>query len=325
MITLRRTALRLRAALLPRTAFLPRAALPAVAAVALAACATGQLPAGVAGADGAAAHPFATEEDPELAAAALPALIKLSETRVRQIPADPQARLAAGRLLIAYAGSFVHGAAELLPAGEYGRRAAVLQRAKRLHLRGLDYVLSGLEMRRPGTLASVAAGRPAALLGILRDSDADFAFWVAAGWLGALAADPGDVDLLLRAPIAGALLGQVLRWDDAYGGGRAHEAMIRYLGGLPETAGGDRGRARQHFLRAMQVSGGTSAAACVNLAVAVAVAEQDVDQFRRLLTRALAIDVDAAPERRLQNVLAQRRARHLLDRTDDLFPGASAT
>ncbi len=308
-----------------RTAFLLRTALLAAAAVALAACATGQTLAGLAGDLGdVAAHPFATEEDPELAAGALPALIKLSEARVRQIPSDPQARLAAGRLLIAYAGSFVQGPAELLPGGEYEQWAAVMQRAKRLHLRGLDYVLSGLEMRRLGALASVASGRPASVLSVLHEADIDFAFWVAAGWLGALAADHEDLDLMVRAPIAGALLGQVLEWDDAYGGGRAHEAMILFLGGLPEAVGGNPVGARQHFLRALEVSGGTSAAAYVNLAATVAVAEQDVDQFRRLLARALEIDVNAAPERRLQNILAQRRARHLLDRTDDLFLNPSS-
>lgn len=306
------------------TANLLRAALPAAAAVALAACATGLTMAGSTGVLGdTAAHPFATEEDPELAAAALPALIKLSEARVRQVPSDPQARLDAGRSLIAYAGSFVQGPAELLPAGAYDRRAAALLRAKRLHLRGLDYVLSGLELRRPGTLASVATGRPAPLLSLLRDADIDFAFWVAAGWLGALAADPDDVDLMVRAPIAGALLGQVLEWDDEYGG-LAHEAMILFLGGLPEAVGGDPVGARQHFLHAMEVSGGASATAYVNLAATVAVAEQDADLFRRLLDGALAIDVDADPSRRLQNILAQRRARHLLDRADDLFLNASS-
>lgn len=302
-----------------------RTALTAAAAVALAACATGLTMAGSTGVLGdAAAHPFATEEDPALAAGALPALIKLSEARVRHVPSDPQARLDAGRLLIAYAGSFVQGPAELLPAGEYDRRAAALLRAKRLHLRGLDYVLSGLELRRPGTLASLATGRPAPLLSVLRDADIDFAFWVAAGWLGALAADPDDAALMVRAPIAGALLGQVLEWDDEYGGGRALEAMILFLGGLPEAVGGDPIGARQRFLQAMEVSGGASATAYVNLAATVAVAEQDADLFRRLLAGALAIDVDADPSRRLQNILAQRRARHLLDRADDLFLSASS-
>lgn len=302
-----------------------RTALPAAAAVALTACATGLTMAGSTGVLGdAAAHPFATEEDPALVAGALPALIKLSEARVRQVPSDPLARLDAGRLLIAYAGSFVQGPAELLPADEYDRRAAALLRAKRLHLRGLDYVLSGLQLRRPRTLASLATGRPAPLLSVLQDADIDFAFWVAAGWLGALAADPDDAALMVRAPIAGALLGQVLEWDDEYGGGRAHEAMILFLGGLPEAVGGDPIGARQRFLQAMEVSGGASATAYVNLAATVAVTEQDADLFRRLLAGALAIDVDADPSRRLQNILAQRRARHLLDRADDLFLNASS-
>ena len=38
-----------------------------------------------------------------------------------------------------------------------------------------------------------------------------------------------------------------------------------------------------------------------------------------MLREVLAADVDAAPEFRLANVLAQRRARALLDHADDLF------
>ena len=46
---------------------------------------------------------------------------------------------------------------------------------------------------------------------------------------------------------------------------------------------------------------------------------QNRPEFEALLTRALAIDPDARPEWRLQNLIAQRRARWLMARADDLF------
>jgi predicted anti-sigma-YlaC factor YlaD len=46
---------------------------------------------------------------------------------------------------------------------------------------------------------------------------------------------------------------------------------------------------------------------------------QDRAEFERLLNEALAIDVNALPEQRLANVIAQRRARWLLARMDRLF------
>jgi hypothetical protein len=39
------------------------------------------------------------------------------------------------------------------------------------------------------------------------------------------------------------------------------------------------------------------------------------------LRQALQVDADARPEWRLANLVMQRRARRLLDRADELFPG----
>ena len=47
--------------------------------------------------------------------------------------------------------------------------------------------------------------------------------------------------------------------------------------------------------------------------------EQNRAEFDALLARALAVDVDRRPEWRLANLVAQRRARWLLSRTEALF------
>ena len=46
---------------------------------------------------------------------------------------------------------------------------------------------------------------------------------------------------------------------------------------------------------------------------------QDRTRFIDLLERALAVDVDADPNERLLNLIAQERARWLLGRVDELF------
>ena len=51
---------------------------------------------------------------------------------------------------------------------------------------------------------------------------------------------------------------------------------------------------------------------------------QDRAGFRNLLERALQIDPDQDPEKRLANLIAQRRARWLLGRIDELFLEGSA-
>ena len=57
----------------------------------------------------------------------------------------------------------------------------------------------------------------------------------------------------------------------------------------------------------------------MSLAEAVSVPSQDRAGFDSLLKQALAVDVDRRPEFRLQNLIAQRRARWLIEREDDLF------
>jgi predicted anti-sigma-YlaC factor YlaD len=49
------------------------------------------------------------------------------------------------------------------------------------------------------------------------------------------------------------------------------------------------------------------------------VSRQDKQEFQALLEQALAVDVSKPTDYRLANLLAQRRARWLLSRTDELF------
>ncbi|MEP0774150.1 MAG: hypothetical protein HRF46_07285, partial [Acidobacteriota bacterium] len=85
------------------------------------------------------------------------------------------------------------------------------------------------------------------------------------------------------------------------------------------SARATKGAARRHFQRAVELSRGHRAAPFVALAEAVCVAEQNRAEFEALLHRALAVDLEAAPDQRLANQVAQRRARWLLARADDLF------
>ena len=69
----------------------------------------------------------------------------------------------------------------------------------------------------------------------------------------------------------------------------------------------------------MELSHGELAAPFVAMAETVSVQKQDRAEFKSLLERALAIDPDAKPEWRLENMVMQRRARWLLARADELF------
>jgi predicted anti-sigma-YlaC factor YlaD len=114
------------------------------------------------------------------------------------------------------------------------------------------------------------------------------------------------------------LIDRALALDEAYGHGAIHEVLIS-LEAVPEAMGGSQAKARGHFERAVALSKGQSAGAYVTLATSVALAAQDRREFVSLLEQALAVDVDTDKSRRLANLIAQKRARDLLARVDDLF------
>ena len=74
-----------------------------------------------------------------------------------------------------------------------------------------------------------------------------------------------------------------------------------------------------HFDREVSLTHGQLASPFVSLAEAVSVSAGDRITFESLLHKALAVDPDARPEWRLQNLIVQKRARWLLSRAEDLF------
>ncbi|MGH9675873.1 MAG: TRAP transporter TatT component family protein, partial [Candidatus Acidiferrum sp.] len=57
----------------------------------------------------------------------------------------------------------------------------------------------------------------------------------------------------------------------------------------------------------------------VSFAESVSIQKQNRAEFESMLQQALAVDPDARPEWRLNNLIMQRRARWLLSRGDELF------
>jgi predicted anti-sigma-YlaC factor YlaD len=121
-----------------------------------------------------------------------------------------------------------------------------------------------------------------------------------------------------------ALMARALALDEDWDRGAIHAALIS-LDAVPEPMGGSRERARAHFERAVELSGGVAAGPYVSYAIGVAQADGDRAAFEDLLRQALAVDPDADPTQRLANQIAQRRARHLLDHADALFASDGRT
>lgn len=271
------------------------------------------------GGGGAGGDAFTTEDDPELVGDALPFAMKLYESLLAADPENPDLLLATGRVFVMYANAYVQTPADMLELSEIELQTAMRARAKRLFLRAREYVLKGLDLRRPGVRGNLEAGKVDAALALLKPADADYLYWTSAAWLSAFSLDPFDMALLVTVPQPVALLERVNAWDPAYGGGAVHDILISFYGSASADMGGSEKRAREEFARSLELSKGAKAGPYLALATAVSVKNQDAKEFRDLLGRALAIDVDAVPSNRLENILAQRRARWLLAHIGDFF------
>jgi hypothetical protein len=188
-------------------------------------------------------------------------------------------------------------------------------RSKLLFLRGRDYAIRGLETSHPNFMEGLYRERDATIASTKME-DVAFLYWAGASWAGALSVAKDDPELIADLPIAGALVTRVLELDESYDNGSAHEFFISYEGGRP---GGDNEKARAHYKRAYELSAGRKASVHVALAEAVVVSEQNLAEFRFLIAAALAVEPDEAPEIRLVNTIAKRRAEWLETQIPRLF------
>ncbi len=267
---------------------------------------------------GSGASVYASDDDPELVRDALPFVLKTLEMLVKEDPGNLPLRGAAAASFVQYANAFVEaGPADAAkPSFDQAQRNKL--RACRLYLRGRNYALDGLEQKYPGFQEQLRKTPQEAVARLTKD-DVPLAFWAGAGWTAAIAAQPSDMALVGEMPIVGAVMQRVLDLDESFADGAVHEFFIAYEGGRSEAMGGSPERARKHFDRAVELTKGLKASPYVTLAESVAVKKQDLAEFKDLLNRALAVDVNKKPEWRLANVLAQEKARRLLTQIPDLF------
>jgi predicted anti-sigma-YlaC factor YlaD len=261
---------------------------------------------------------FSSDDDPELVRDAAPFSLKLMETLLNESPRHQPLLLALASGFTQYAFAFVQQDADRLEATDLEAAWEAQARARRLYLRARNYGLRGLEIRYPGIESNLRAD-PRRAVERFRPADVPLLYWTAASWAAAVSLAKDDAALIAEMPVVEALMDRALVLDEDFGDGAIHSFLITYEMARPGAAGDPAERSTRHFERAMQLSGGRQAGPLVSMAEAVMVQKQDLERFKSLLERAIAIDPDAQPEWRLANLIMQRRAKWLLSRTDELF------
>lgn len=265
------------------------------------------------------ANVFTTDNDPDFVGQALPFAIKLYETLLASLPDNVPLRVRTGSLYIMYANAFIETPADMIPRSEMEQKDHLLARAKNLYLRGRDMLFVALEKKNPAIRKQLQERRYTEAMAPFGKADTDLLYWTALGWLAAFSVNPFDMDLGQTVPRTRAMIERVQALNPDFGHGSLDSFYVGYYGSLPAVLGGDPSKARDYFAKAQAKAGKTDTSSLMALATTVSVNEQNAAEFKSLLERVLAFDVNSAPDNRLVNILNQRKARWLLAHIDDFF------
>jgi TRAP transporter T-component len=260
---------------------------------------------------------FSADDDPELIRAAAPFSLKLMESLLQESPQHTGLLTAAAGGFTQYAYAFVQEDADELESSDLQAALAGRERARGLYCRARDYGLRALETRHAGFSSALRMGLKSALAS-LDSSDAAAIYWTSAAWAAWISLNKDSTDALADLPLVGAMLSRLEVLDPDFDHGALDSLLISYEMGLPGRRNA-RDEAQRHFERAVLLSGGHKAGPYVAFAEQVSVAQQDRREFVTSLQQALAIDLTAQPQWRLENLVMQRRARWLLSQMNQLF------
>jgi hypothetical protein len=243
------------------------------------------------------------QDDPVLVESGVPAYLLLIDGLISQSP-DNVALLSAGAQVFALYGSRFappdRAVTLTAKARRYGERAICLAHTPACRWQGAEYTRFVTELAEVGN----------------KDLTPLYAY--AVSWLSHLDATSEDWTAVAELPWVEAVLARALALDESYERGALHG----YLGILnslrPPALGGKPDVAREHFERAIDLSGGRDLSIKVEYARRYARLVFDQELHDRLLTEVLDAPADA-PLFTLFNVLAKQEAEVLLASSKEYF------
>ena len=258
-----------------------------------------------------------SEEDPEIAAAALPTFIMASEALLEADPTNQDKAVTTASLYVMYANAFVQGPASAFPDARFEEKQVAFDRAGALYRRAFRLLSAALDRRSPGVVEAAVAGKPD--LSRMRKVDVPLLYWSAVSTLAGFGLNPLDFKSAHYLGTAPLFLARAAELDPGWNAGAIYGIYMSYYAGLPSFLGGDLAKAEEAYKKALGYSKGGTASLFVSYASSICVPKEDLAGYKAALGKALAIDPNTAPESRLETVLAQKNARRLLAEAEKYF------
>jgi len=262
---------------------------------------------------------FESDEDPDLVAAAIPFGLKLYEGLLAESPKHTGLLLAAASGFTEFSYAFIDLKAEEAKEESVDKYNALQERARKMYMRAHGYAMRGLEVKYPGFGAALDNDAVTALKRV-RKREVPMLYWAAASLGLAISTSKGSPEMIGQLPLVEMIVNRIVELDETFDNGAVPEFLITLEAARSGVKLEDMEAAmRKHFDRAIEISKGKRAGTYVSFAENADEPAQNAAEFKSMLEKALAIDVDADPTTRLANVIAQRRARWLLAHQSELF------
>lgn len=261
---------------------------------------------------------FAADDDPELIRDAIPFSLKTIEILLDEKPNHKGLLLTAAKGFTQYGYGFIEQDADFIEEEDFDEALRIRKRARKLYGRAINYARRGLEVKHNGFLEAFDSDPDSTII-MLKKKDVPLMYWYAAALGLKISLSIDDPMEIAKLPQVGSLINRAIELDANWDRGALYEFMISYEGGTSEAMGGSQERAKEHFDKAIILSNGERAGPYIAYAENVCVLQQNRDLFIEMLNKALAVNIDDPSEDRLANIIAQNRARWLLETIDDLF------
>lgn len=194
------------------------------------------------------------------------------------------------------------------------------ERASMFYLRSRDYGFALLEQTKafkkgiPEKEADFVERLP-----LIKESELPALFWTAFAWAGWINVNRDDPQAAFDLSKVKAMMTRVMEIDETFFFGSAHLFWGSTYGSVPRMLGGDPDKAKMHFDRAIEISGGKFVMAYVYSAQFYALMTLDDVLFEEDLQKVLDAPQDIMPGYELMTSIAKKKATGLLAQKDDLF------
>ncbi len=251
---------------------------------------------------------FATymkDTDPLLVRDSMAGNLKIIEAMLENDPDNSDLQLLACQGFASYAFSFIEGSNP--------------NRAKKLYQRAKNYGFALLEKRHLVPEAIYELDAWDKKLSRADVDDVPAIFWTAFAWGGKIQLDRESPSSLADIPFVIRLVEQAVILEPTYWFAGPDTFLGFYHGNVPKPIGGKPDLSKQHFETALELTQRNFLMIQVLYARSYAIQVQDRNLYNKLLSEVIESNEDVLPEAALSNAIARKKAKNLIERSDEFF------